>query len=101
MDYHWDHYFYFIIPPLSHTDYDSLLISIVTCTSTPTSSIWIVTHTDSLLVLVLVVFAFVKWDRCLKVFRAFRVVKGQSLTTLNTSHFTDVICKKSRSLANG
>jgi hypothetical protein len=32
----------------------------------------------------------VKWDRCLMVFRAFRAVKDQSLTTLNTSHFTDV-----------
>jgi hypothetical protein len=40
---------------LSCTDYDSSLIPIVTHTSTPTSSIWLVTWTDSLLVLLLVV----------------------------------------------
>jgi hypothetical protein len=39
----------------SRTDYDSLLIPIVTHTSTATSSIWLVTRTDSLLVLLLVV----------------------------------------------
>jgi hypothetical protein len=30
MDYHWDHHLYFVITPPSHTDYDSLLIPIVT-----------------------------------------------------------------------
>jgi hypothetical protein len=32
----------------------------------------------------------VKQDGRLKAFRAFRAVKDQSLTALNTSHFTDV-----------
>jgi hypothetical protein len=56
MDYHWDHHLYFVITPPSHTDYDSLLIPIVTHTSTTTSSIWTMTYSDPLLVLVLVVF---------------------------------------------
>jgi hypothetical protein len=54
MDYHWDCHRYFVIT-LSRTDYDSSLLPIVTHTSTPTSSIWLVTWTDSLLVLLLVV----------------------------------------------
>jgi hypothetical protein len=52
MDYHWDH-LCLLITLLSCTNYDSL--PIVTHTSTPTSSIWLVTWTDSLLVLLLVV----------------------------------------------
>jgi hypothetical protein len=35
--------------------------------------------------------ASVKRDGRLKAFRAFRAVKDQSLTALNTSHFTDVL----------
>jgi hypothetical protein len=56
MDYHWDHYLYFIITSISCTDYDSPLIPIMTHTSTHTSSNWLVTQTDSLLVHLLVVF---------------------------------------------
>jgi hypothetical protein len=55
-DYHWDCPTFLLsyTPPLC-TDYDSSLLPIVTHTSTPTSSIWLVTRTDSLLVLLLVV----------------------------------------------
>jgi hypothetical protein len=56
MDYHWDHLLCFsYLSSTSRTDYDSSLLPIVTHTSTPTSSIWLVTRTDSLLVLLLVV----------------------------------------------
>jgi hypothetical protein len=41
--------------PPSHTDYDSSLLPIVTHTSTTTSCIWTMMHSDSLLVLLLVV----------------------------------------------
>jgi hypothetical protein len=54
-DYHWDHHLYYVITPLSCTDYDSSLLPIVTHTRTTTSCIWLMTLTDSLLVLLLVV----------------------------------------------
>jgi hypothetical protein len=58
MDYHWDHHLYFVISPhhtqtMTHHGY-LLLIPIVAHTSTPTSSIWLMTCSDSLLGLVLV-----------------------------------------------